>query len=464
MVARPTALLAAALAVSAVPLSALPAVAESALPTISFRVVEPDGSTVVSPVVVVSGMGPAYSHVHVLAGGAAGQVVVPFPTDDPVAVATLAAGDAVNVMIRVFDKQPGSADINAAYVGAAFGVDPFGTVSELSGVTGTTIALAPGRTDFHQGLPGFGTTLPLPGGDPPPPPGDCEPIAGSGYMCTKADYPTNSKHVPVPIAYNHGAGNEMVSSITYSSTNVTNTETAVQVGTGGFVEVAGTVAYSKESATTLEFADVGPADNVIALLETEFERDRTWWCAPSAGVDQCQQETLYRPYQAAGTASEPHWLLNDHMDPHNDCWEHVDGAYQPVTTSEITSSFSFTLAADEKWSETSQGTLSAKSTVTQQNHDKKSYIRRWSVAVPKDRWQYTDHYVYVPNGLNVPNPETISNSKCVATRLGNVQTAASFTNWLDPPVEEVPPPPSDPTDDEQSTEQPVCGHMPDRCD
>lgn len=467
---RRTALVAAALVMTALPLSvARPSVADSAAPTISFRVVEPDGSPVVRPVVMVSGMGPAYTQVHMLAGGAAGQVVVPFPADDPVAAAALAAGEPVDLMIRVFDKAPGSADINAAYVGAAIGVDAFGTLRELSAVTGTTVALAAGRTDFHAFTVGRGIADTLPTvGEPPPGGADCRPLVGNAYQCTEADYPDNARHTLVPIAENHGAGNEMVSSITYTSTDVTTTETAVQVGTGGFAEVSGSVAYAKENTTRIGYNDVGPDDNTDALLDTEYERDRTWTCAPGpAGtrIAECQEETLYRPYLANGAAPlQSDYALNDHMDPHNDCWGYVDAFYEPVTKSTISASFSFKLSAEEKWGTLSnQGNLKATTTVTQQTHSGKSYIRRWEVV--ESGKLYPHHYVYVPYGLYAPRPYTISNSKCLAERIGDIRTAAEWTDWTNPPVDGVQNPhPSDPTDDEYSTEQPVCGNMPDRCD
>jgi hypothetical protein len=374
-------------------------------------------------------------------------------------------------MNRVFDKAPGSTDINAAYVGAAIGVDAFGTLRELSEVSGTTVALAAGRTDFHAyTLPvgGPADTLPITGGDPPPSVSNCRPLVGNAYQCTEADYPDNSRHTLVPIAENHGAGNDMVSSITYSSTDVTTTETAYQVGTGGFFEMSGGVAYSKENTLTLTYTPSGPNNNTDALVDTEYERDRTWTCSPGAAgtrIANCQEETLYRPYQANGAAPlRSDYALNDHMDTHTDCWGYVLQDFEPTTKSTITTSFSFKLGAEEKWGTLSnQESLKASTTVTQQTHSGKSYIRRWSVV--KTGQLYPHHYVYVPYGMYVPHPYSMSNSKCLADRIGDIRTSAEWTDWTNPPVEGVPNPhPSDPTDDEYSTERPVCGNMPDRCD
>ncbi len=158
-------LLATAVSVAAASLvtTAGPSVGADGAPAIAFRVVEPDGSPVVSPIVVVSVFGPTYPRSRVLPGGLLGQVVVPFPADDPVASSRLAAGQSVNLMIRVFDKEPGSPDVNAAYVTASIGVDAYGTLRELSDVTGHTFTLEAGRTDFHPvTVPGTG----VPGGVP----------------------------------------------------------------------------------------------------------------------------------------------------------------------------------------------------------------------------------------------------------------------------------------------------------
>jgi hypothetical protein len=466
---RWTAALTAILVITALPLSvAPPAVADGAAPTISFRVVEPDGTPVVRPVVVVSVFGPTYRDVRVLAGGAAGQVVVPFPADDPAAAAKLAAGEATNLLIRVFDKTPGSADINAAYVGAAIGVDAFGTLRELSKVTGSVIMLEPGRTDFHTVTGGVGVVGAAhpwePQPDYCPTPNDIE----APYACDVVDYPDWVKNTLVTIATNHGAGNDMTSALTYSTTRNTTTEVAAQVGSAGFFETNGSVAYEKANAVTLGFASRGPDDNADAFVSSTFERRRAGWCMYVQNAWQCQIETTYRPYQAIGSYSQGDWRLNDHMDPgpNRDCWTEVDGRFEPTAKSEVRYGFSLRLGPDENWSIATQGILYANSTVTQQVGKGKSFIRSWVV---NDSHTYPYHYVYVPNGLVGSPPGTYPNSQCLIDHLGEVQTAAEWTREAlavaqpsgAPPV---PYPPSDPTNDEQKADHPVCGNKPDACD
>lgn len=453
------------------PLSgARPSVADSSLPTVSFRVVEPDGSPVVRPMVVVSVYGPSYSRVHVLAGGAAGQVVVPFPGDDPVAAAKIAAGEDVNLLIRVFDKTPGSADINAAYVGAAIGVDPWGTLRELSGVTGTTVMVEPGRTDFHV------LTWHLPDAVPPPDPGGTtnnppdycyQQPEGNNYYCDGQDFPPNAQHVLVPVADNHGAGNDMVSKMTYHSTRVTTTGFAVQAGVTGFVDGDGQLAFEQENDVTLEWRARGPNDNVRALLDATYLRERSGMCVlVYDGAYQCQIETTYRPYEAIGTYDDGQWALNDHIDAAQDCWAPVSHAFEPATKSSVSLTFTFRLGQDENWATAwvgpnNPGIFYANTAITQQTHSGKSFIRRWETLEPP---HYTHQYVYVSRGM-VGAGNNVPNAACVAERIGEVHTDSENVDYeLQPSKGPDVQRPSDPTEDEAKADHPVCGNMPDRCD
>jgi hypothetical protein len=478
------------LAVTALAMSLAPQVgtrvsnADDGAPTIAFRVVEPDGSPVVKPIVIVSVFGPTYPQVRTLLGGVAGQVVVPFPAEDPVAASRLAAGDSVNLLIRVLDKEPGRSDINATYVTASIGTDAYGTVRELSDTAGKTYALRPGLTEFHPvskadiGVPGGG----IPGGVPYLSdviggPGDggggdgetplCANTSnGAPIPCYVADVPLWSYHTNVPIAYNHGAGNDMVSSLRYSSSLVTQTGTAISRGSAGFIEVNSSVSYAHEDTTNLSWLDAGPNQNVEAILDSSFLRERSGWCYLVEGVWQCQYETTYRPYEAHGSVGLSSYRLNDHMDTAQDCWDPVHGGYEPVTKSLTQTSFGLRLGPDENWAFLSgQGTIYANTTITQQTTSGKSFIRKWRVL---PNHTYSNHYVYVPYGLLNYNPRDLKNSDCVRAHLGEAQTAAENYDWNNPPPSDtVPPPPStppDPTEDENETYRPVCGNMPDRCD
>ncbi len=302
------------------------------------------------------------------------------------------------------------------------------------------------------------------------PPPLCEPSgAGTPVPCYRLDYPDWVGHVNVPIAENHGAGNDMTSAMRYSSTVVTKAGTAVQAGSAGFVEANGAVTYEHEKTTNLAWADQGPNHNVRAILDSAYLRERSGACYKNfdTGEWQCQYETVYRPSEAGGTTRQDSWTPNDTMDTAQDCWEPVDSIYEPVTKSETQSTFSFRLGPDENWSiaANNQGALYANTTITQQTNNGKSHIRSWKV-VPSPT--YSHHYVYVPNGKVGLDTQTTSNAACVRDRLGDVQTDAQNYDWNNPPPSDtVPPPPStgpDPTADENDTYQPVCGNMPDRCD
>lgn len=444
-------------------------------PAISFRVVQPDGSPVLRPVVMVSVFGHTYPQARVLQGGALGQVVVPFPADDPVAASRLASGESVNLMIRVFDKPPGSADINAAYVTAAVGVDAFGILRELSAVTGQTITLQAGRTAFvavdkaavarDLELPGTSeTTQPRCDVNPEGAPYE----AGMAYYCYSKDFPEWVGHIPVPIAENHGAGNDMFSSIRYSSTVVTTTGVAIQAGSLGFVAADGTVAYAKETTENLTWRDRGPNDNRRAILDSAFLREQAGVCYLRDDVRYCQLETTYRPDSANGTTSVDSWRLNDHMDIAHDCWASVDEGYEPVTKSQTQHSFALRLGPSETWAAMfGQGTLYVNTTITQQTNSGKSHIRGWFVR-DSPAPIYENHYVYVPYGKLDRDTRTMSDGACVRANLGRVQTAAENYDYLNPPPTGVepqpPPPPPDPTANENEPYAPVCGNMPDRCD
>jgi len=421
---------------------------------------------------VVSVLGPTAPYVHVLAGGAAGKVVVPFPANDTVAATKLAADEDVNLLIRVFDKPPGSPDTNAVYVAAAIGIDPWGTLGELSGVSGTVIPLRAGMGNgFHQATRSLGIAVPPPdpGGSNPPPPYCSEvPAPGSGtWNCYSKDFPSNAQHVLVPIASNHGAGNDMRSLITYGSTKVTKTSIAVQGGVPGFVEANGTASFEKENDITLEWRPQGPNQDEVAELDTTYVRERVGWCVKADDASwECTIDTTYRPYQAIGSYDGGGWGINDHMDTAQDCWAPVSLAFQPATKSSTSLTFQFRLGEDENWATTwlspvNPGTFYANTTITQQTGSGVSHIRRWEVVA---QYHYPYHYVYVPYG-QYGMGTSLPNSKCVGTRLGDVRTDADTVDYEHLPSKgPYAPPPSDPTDDEQKTEAPVCGNMPDRCD
>lgn len=461
-------------------LSLRPSAGDTSGPSVWFRVVEPDGSPVVRPLVVVSVFGTTYPLVRTYTGGVLGEVVVPVPADDPVAAGHLAKGEAVNLMIRVFDKPPGSSGINAAYVTAAVGPDYGGVVRELSEVNGKTFALKPGLTDFapadaqtssaldaRGGLHDIaGTGVGVPDG-PPPPPDDPEvPICRESpndhpYFCYVADIPSWSQHVPVPIAENHGAGTDMVSSMRYHSSVVTQVSVALQVGVGGYFEAGGHVAYEEATSEAFGFRDIGPNDNVRAYLDSALKRERSGMCYKVNGVWQCQSEASYRPYVANGSLAEDSPMYEDIMDVSQDCWAPVYDDYEPESKSENVSGFAMRLGPSETFAD--QGQLYANSTITQQSGSKTGFVRKWTNAGST----YQFHYVYVPGGQHLyANDQTgFDLANCVRNNLDKVLTQATNTDYEALAVQGAPPPPRPPVSpDDGTAAHTACGNMPDRCD
>lgn len=437
--------------------------------TVLFRVVGPDGETVRNPYVLVSVFGKTYSLPRLLRGSALGQVTVPLPADDPVAAQRLARGEPVNMMIRVFDKEPGSENISVAYVTASVGVDAFGAFRELSKTSGKTYELVPGRAAFERTAPGTVINPVKPGdmvyaldGEPQPcPPGDYRP-----RYCDVDDIPPWSDDVRVPIANNHGGGNEMTSTLHYNNTLVTQAQAVVQAGVGGFFAAAGTVAYEQNRKGGLTFPDTGPKDTVSAILQTIYKRTRTGFCYgdPNTGEWLCYPEMTYTPLWADGAFTGFSPAIHDRLDRDSDCYRHVSAGWEADEKSEETHGFSFQLGPDEDWAPASEGFLYANTTTTQQTMTGNGMLRRWTVA----GGSYRHHWVYVPDMAGVAM--TVESPSCPGTFIGRVRTQASNVDYTIEPIEQasgqpvpVQRPPADPPSGREGT-GPVCGNMPDRCD
>ncbi len=434
---------------------------------VRFRVVTPDGAFVRDPFVIASVLGAPRSELRVITGAVAGEVAIALPVGDGAIDRRLASGHAINVFVSVFDARPGAAEINAAYVVAAVRLDPNGALRDVTDVTGSVVTLEPGRTAFQPVTPG---ALPAAGPSsyeecPPPRPGE---FHAEIVECDSERVPSWAAHVEVPIAHNHGAGKDMMSHMRYNSTVVTTTEVAVQVGASGFFAANGQAGFERERSTGLEFAARGNGDNRTAYLDVGYLRSHHYRCAWGAANVRwyCQGETLYRPMEATGNFSEINYRAHDELDPEYDCWTRVDGAYEPAMKTVAREQFALTLGPSEEWASKHEGGLYANTTITQQTHTAKGFVRRWSVNNPES---YNYHYMYVYLGeLFATAMGLDAGGACVArdiplarTHAANTRVDAPVGSSANPPTPVPPPDPNNPPKDPEHT---FCGRMPDRCD
>jgi hypothetical protein len=436
--------------------------------SVAFRVVGPDGGTVRNPYVFVSVFGKTYSTPRLLHGTALGWVTVPLPTDDVVAAERLAEGEPVNMMIRVFDKKPGSDNINAAYITASVGVDAFGVLRELSKTSGQTFELMPGRTAFTSTAPGTAINPVAPGDtvygvtseEQPCPPSPNQ----APYICDVEDLPPWADDVRITVANNHGGGNEMASTLHYNNTIVTQAQAVVQVGAGGYFAASGTTAFDQQRKGGLTFPDTGPNNTVSAILQTIFKRKRSGMCytdSYNSGTWNCQVETTYTAHWADGAFTGYSPAIHDRLDSDSDCYRHVASGWEADEKSEESHGFSFQLGPNENWAPASEGWLYANTTTTQQTTTGNGLLRRWTVA----GGSYEHHWVYVPDMAGVQM--TVESPSCPGAFIGQVRTQASNIDYalktVDPLPVPVERPPADPPSSRDGTGT-VCGNMPDRCD
>jgi hypothetical protein len=467
-----------AIAVFAATTFAIAVRSSASAPALTVRVVEPDGSPVQFPVALVSVLGRTYTDARTVRGGALGDLTVPVPVDDPVAAERLAAGDPVNLLIRVFDKAPSSSDINAAYITAAVGVDAVtGLVGDLSGITGQVFKLQPGLTAFQAVH--FDTPKPTPPQSYPPPtvpspvgsalPKEDEPACphnppGSPVPCYLVDYPDWSYNTYVPIAENFGAGADMYATMAYKSTVVTQTTAAMRVGKIGFFQSQGSVAYEKSDAIGLGFNAVGHGETDKAYLVTQMERTRSGACMRDFSAPgkpwYCQLETMYRPYLAHGADTSPGYANQDALIKGRDCYSPVTGYYDKGRGKTRTIRFELTLGPSENWATLNEEPgLWAQTTVTGQTFSGESHIRRWDVD---DNPTFMRHYLYVQDGLlnyDATKPGTPGDGACVENNIPLALTEATDVNLADPG-----PGPGQPSVTPPDAEGTFCGRMPDRCD
>ena len=437
--------------------------------TIAFRVVRPDGSAVANPVIMVSVLGPNYAFPSVRTGGALGEVVVPMPTEDPYVAERIAAGEAVNLLIRVFDRMPvQGSNPNAAYIAAAIDASVDGVLRASSSAANTAVVLHADRADYRPVGPGEVVGAVLDGETPEECPAPNTTPDNKPVVCKTVEYPGWAQHVMVPVAYNHGAGDEMYSEMRYRSTIVTKLGLAVQAGKPGFFVADGSVDFEKERSDAFGWTRRGPNANVKALLETVYKRTRAGSCfnSPVTGW-QCQVETVYSPYQAVGNASETASEANDMYEeygPYLNAWKQVEHDYESTEASMVSESYSFTLGPDENWAVTDGG-MYANTTVTQQTHTKKGFVRTWKVV---DGAARHFHYMWVPFGnYDAVRSHRPGGGEWVDTHVGDAWTWATDVNLREgePMAQPDPLPVPAPTPpDEHEPSHQVCGRMPDRCD
>ncbi|HWL36206.1 MAG TPA: hypothetical protein VNQ77_08415 [Frankiaceae bacterium] len=431
---------------------------------LSFRVVTEDGSAVARPITMVSVFGRTYTSPRVSTGNRLGEVSVPLPADDPVVIERLAAGEPVNLMIRVFDKKPGSSGINAAYIGAAVARDAHGALTDVSGISGMTFTLRPGRTAFVKVAEADVARI-LNQADSIEDDPDCPHFGpGTPVPCHLVDYPEWSRNTRIPIAENHGAGADVTATLRYRSTHVTKSNFAIEVGAGGFMDADGSVGFERENTVTLGFSPRGGGVNRRAYLVTEMVRTRSGACFqqfPSSEWD-CQLETTYRPGTAHGTVSEDWPIGHDNLNRVRDCWTDLDGHMGHAKGETRQLHYSLTLGPTENWAAGSEKVLYANTTVTSQTNSTKGHVRAWNVT----DFNYQYHYVYVPDGmLDYDSTQTGGGAaRCTENAAPEIRTHASDVNLHD--IEEAigvsgttrPPP------DEGYPGRTVCGRMPDKCD
>lgn len=127
-------------------------------------------------------------------------------------------------------------------------------------------------------------------------------------------------------------------------------------------------------------------------------------------------------------------------------------------------SFSLRLGPSENWASANQGNLYASSTITQQTHTGKSFIRRWQVT---DSPTFPHQYLYVSGGMVGYDPGSASQAACVRSNLGRVSSESSYTDYnarINASDDVPTPPPTPPPPDESEGHHVFCGRMPDKCD